>query len=120
MGGEFYRSQPQISSRLDHDGHRPHIAFMPFYEYQATSEPGCDHCLAGFECLQKMSAAALTRCPECGGSVRRRISAPNISRSDSTLSKGNLEDKGFTQYKRVSKGQYEKTAGRGPDTISDD
>ena len=93
---------------------------MPIYEYQARSGAGCSYCVPRFECLQKMSAEALTRCPECRAAIRRVVSAPNISRSDSTLSKGNLEDKGFTQYKRVAKGQYEKTAGRGPDTISDD
>ena len=93
---------------------------MPIYEYQAVSGDSCVYCTPGFECLQKMSADALSRCPECDGPVRRVVSAPNISRSDATLSRGNLEDKGFTQYKRVARGQYEKTAGRGPDTISDD
>ena len=41
---------------------------MPAYEYR------CDACACSFEKRQKMSAAALTQCPECGGHVHRLIS----------------------------------------------
>ena len=35
------------------------------------------------------------------------------------LKEGNLAKKGFTQYRRAGGGVYEKTAGKGPDFISD-
>lgn len=93
---------------------------MPIYEYQACDERACDTCHRPFERLQKLSETPLEQCPDCGAPVRRLISAVNISRSDTSLSRGNLENHGFTQYKRVAKGQYEKTAGGGPETLSDD
>ena len=41
---------------------------MPTYEYQ------CDGCGRRFELSQKMSAAPISVCEHCGGSLRRRIS----------------------------------------------
>jgi putative FmdB family regulatory protein len=38
---------------------------MPVYEYE------CEHCGVRFERLQRMSEAALTDCPECGGHIHR-------------------------------------------------
>ncbi len=38
---------------------------MPIYEYE------CEHCGVRFERLQRMSDAALTDCPECGGHIHR-------------------------------------------------
>ena len=38
---------------------------MPTYEYE------CENCGVRFERLQRMSDAALTVCPECGGHVHR-------------------------------------------------
>ncbi len=38
---------------------------MPIYEYE------CENCGVRFERLQRMSDAALTDCPECGGHVHR-------------------------------------------------
>ena len=35
------------------------------------------------------------------------------------LRPSNLDSKGFTQYKRMGKGYYEKTAGVGPNAIAD-
>ena len=40
---------------------------MPTYEYV------CDVCGAHFEQFQQMTEEALTKCPECGGRVRRLI-----------------------------------------------
>jgi len=42
--------------------------FLPAYEYL------CDECACRFETRQKMSDAAIDRCPECGGHVKRLIS----------------------------------------------
>jgi len=93
---------------------------MPIYEYQSISDHHCSFCKAPFEKLQKLSEPALTVCPKCNAAVRRVISAPNITSSDTSLDPNNLEKHGFTQYRKASKGVYEKTAGKGPKVISDD
>ncbi|MDD4979672.1 MAG: zinc ribbon domain-containing protein [Candidatus Omnitrophica bacterium] len=40
---------------------------MPTYEYE------CTHCGHQFELFQKMTAAALTKCPKCNQKIRRLI-----------------------------------------------
>ena len=40
--------------------------------------------------------------------------------SSEFLGLGDLAKHGFTQYRKVGKGKYEKTTGNGPPTISDD
>ncbi|MEJ2420387.1 MAG: zinc ribbon domain-containing protein [Acidobacteriota bacterium] len=45
---------------------------MPLYEYE------CDACHKRFEKLQRLSDPLLTVCPQCGGAVHKRISAPAI------------------------------------------
>ena len=93
---------------------------MPIYEYQANSDQHCDYCVNGFELLRKISDPALKKCPQCNAPVVRKISAPNIGGSGPSLDTENIEKHGFTQYKRAGKGVYEKTAGKGPNVISDD
>jgi len=93
---------------------------MPIRVYQSSdSAHGCAFCRPGFERLQKMSEQDLVDCPACGISVTRRACAPAlINSSGSMLSKNNLERHGFTQYQKVGKGEYEKSAGQqGPDTL---
>ncbi|MGB8636444.1 MAG: zinc ribbon domain-containing protein [Rhodanobacteraceae bacterium] len=93
---------------------------MPIYEYAPTTERHCSHCSEGFDCLQKLRDASLTQCPQCGAPVERRLSAPNMAiGGEHLLQESHLEKHGFTQYKRIGKGQYEKTAGKGPSHISD-
>jgi hypothetical protein len=52
--------------------------------------------------------------------VERVLSAPNLTKSDTSLNTDNLEKHGFTQYRKSGKGVYEKTAGKGPNVISGD
>lgn len=93
---------------------------MPIYEYIAENE-GCEHCTPGFEVLQRLSDSVLQYCPICTRPIVRRISAPAISVGGSHhLRESHFAKHGFTQYKRVEKGKYEKTAGQGPDTIASD
>jgi putative FmdB family regulatory protein len=48
---------------------------MPIYEYQAIKpEASCDHCRNGFEALQQIKEKPLTKCPQCGQSVKKIIS----------------------------------------------
>jgi putative FmdB family regulatory protein len=93
---------------------------MPIYEYQPSGDQHCDHCLHGFEILRKSSEPELENCPQCGAPVVRRISAPSLAKPGPALDAANIEKHGFTQYKKAGKGIYEKTAGKGPDTITGD
>ena len=93
---------------------------MPIYEYQPSGDLHCDHCADGFELLRKMNDSEVANCPKCGAPVRRKISAPSLAKSGPSLDAANIEKHGFTQYRRSGKGVYEKTAGKGPDVISDD
>jgi hypothetical protein len=53
----------------------------------------------------------LIACPQCGTAVERVLSAPNLTKSDTSLSTDNLEKHGFTQYRK---------SGKGPNVISGD
>jgi putative FmdB family regulatory protein len=93
---------------------------MPIYEYKPAGEAHCDHCRDGFDVLQKLSESTLEACPECSAPIERVISAPMLSTGTPSMSESNIEKHGFTQYRKVEKGVYEKTTGKGPDFISDD
>lgn len=94
---------------------------MPFYEYICAEEQGCDHCRTGFTILQRLKDAQLTACPSCGHAVRRLISPPNVvSGKAHMLRPSSIEQAGFTQYRKIGQGVYEKTAGKGPGVISAD
>lgn len=43
---------------------------MPIYEYK------CQDCEEQIEALQQISEPPLTTCPECGGSLKKLLSAP--------------------------------------------
>lgn len=45
---------------------------MPLYEYK------CSECGCIFEVLQKVNEHPQTKCPNCGGSVKKVISAPTL------------------------------------------
>ncbi len=91
---------------------------MPTYEY-APVTLGCSDCAPSFEIVQKLAEDALTHCPTCKQPIRRVISASAvISGSSHLLRESHFSKHGFTQYKKVETGKYEKTAGDGPDTIS--
>ena len=92
---------------------------MPIYEYQATGPNCCDYCASSFDVIQKLSDVPLKFCPECHNPVRRKISLPNLASPAPSLSKDNIEKHGFTQFRKVEKGVYEKTAGKGPELITD-
>lgn len=93
---------------------------MPIHEYRPTSKRHCEFCRSGFEILQKMSDPKLSACPQCQAPVERQLSAPSVARSGPSLDPAQIEKHGFTQYRKTGKGVYEKTAGKGPNIISDD
>ncbi len=93
---------------------------MPFYEYALADGDGCPHCRSGFTVLQRLSDQPLKVCPKCDGAVRRVISAPNVvSGQAHKLKESNLDKAGFTQYRKVGKGVYERTAGKQGPAILD-
>ena len=92
---------------------------MPIYEYQASGQENCDHCVTPFDVIQKLSDEPIEFCPECYNPVARKISRPNLASQAPSLSEENIEKQGFTQFRKVEKGVYEKTAGKGPDFITD-
>lgn len=91
---------------------------MPIYEYQASGSNSCRHCIDAFDVMQKLNDEPLKLCPECHNPVRRKISRPNLARPAPSLSEKNIEKHGLTQFRKVEKGVYEKTAGKGPDFIN--
>ena len=93
---------------------------MPIYEYRLSQGNGCDYCSEGFEIIRKITEEKLHNCPHCGAAVVRILSAPSLAKSGPSLDPANIEKHGFTQYKKSSKGVYEKTAGKGPRVITDD
>jgi putative FmdB family regulatory protein len=93
---------------------------MPIYEYKCQEKRHCSLCVDGFDRLERITDPALTTCPQCGAKVKRVISAPNLTRASPSLESNNLEKHGFTQYRKASKGVYQKTAGKGPEILSDD
>lgn len=94
---------------------------MPFYEYICSEQDGCDYCREAFTILQGINDQPAVKCPYCSAPVRRLISAPNLVGSPaSNLKPSNVEKAGFTQYRKIGKGVYEKSAGKGPGIISAD
>jgi predicted nucleic acid-binding Zn ribbon protein len=97
---------------------------MPTYVYQVILDDGTEG--ETFEVFQKITDPPLERHPHTGQPVRRVPVAPNIagrhseSASKAMLSDANLDRLGFTKYKNVGGGHFEKRAGSGPDTLSAD
>ncbi len=92
---------------------------MPIYEYHSCGPMSCDHCEGGFEVMRKISDEPLKLCPHCFNPIERKVSRPNLAAQSPSMDESNIEKHGFTQFKKVEKGVYEKTAGKGPDYISD-
>jgi putative FmdB family regulatory protein len=90
---------------------------MPIREY--VPDAAClGDCGGRFECLQSLDAPALEKCPQCGAPCHRVVSAAAVVTGGAhRLKESHLGRHGFTQYRKVGKGKYEKTVGQGPDTI---
>lgn len=92
---------------------------MPIYEYHSCGPLSCDYCENGFEVMRKISDKPLELCPQCFNPIERKISRPNLAAQATSIKESNIEKHGFTQFKKVEKGVYEKTAGKGPEFITD-
>ncbi|QDU94977.1 FmdB family zinc ribbon protein [Lignipirellula cremea] len=96
---------------------------MPIYLYEVVLETGAGG--ERFEVSQKMGEPPLQTHPETGEPVRRLMTPPNIAGqwTERAAIKNSTDDKklerlGFTKYVKSGEGTYEKTVGKGPDTIS--
>jgi predicted nucleic acid-binding Zn ribbon protein len=97
---------------------------MPIYVYEVITD---DDSGEQFEIFQSMAEEPLKKHPQTGQPIRRVFQAPAIGGkwSDSAMGKAASDDKkldrlGFTKYVKSGDGTYEKTVGKGPDTISRD
>jgi putative FmdB family regulatory protein len=77
---------------------------MPIYEYELT-EGDCHICGGKFTLCRPISAAPLTKCPLCKKPVRKVFSTFN---SPKALSVSDAKKAGFSVFKRLGKGEYER------------
>ena len=90
---------------------------VPIHEYVSIG-PCMGACGGRFECLRSLHAPALAQCPECGALCHRVVSAASVVAGGAhRMKESYLGRHGFTQYRKVGKGKYERTVGQGPDTI---
>ena len=65
---------------------------MPIYEYRACNK-GCNHCIPGFDVLQKIKDEPVRACPKCGGRVTRAVSRFAACVTEKTEEASSLENK---------------------------
>jgi predicted nucleic acid-binding Zn ribbon protein len=85
---------------------------MPVYVYRIV-RPGAspDEAEQTFEIRQSIHDQPLTHHPETGEPVERVLCPPNIA--SGKMGNAALSSAGFTKYKRMSDGTYERQAGGG-------
>jgi putative FmdB family regulatory protein len=88
---------------------------MPIYEYEPVDRE-CLICEGKNEVIQGINDAPLEFCPTCGLEVRRIVSRASF-RLNKEHAPETAAKKGFTTFKRVEKGKWEKIGGEGPDMI---
>ncbi len=77
---------------------------MPLYEYELC-DGECKVCGGSFTLFRPLSAKPLTHCPACKKAVRKRFSSFN---SPKALSVSDAKKAGFSVFKKVSRGEYER------------
>ncbi len=77
---------------------------MPLYEYELC-EGDCAVCGGKFTLRRPLDAAPLTKCPACKKPVRKVLSTFNSPKS---LSVSDAKKAGFSVFKRLNKGEYER------------
>lgn len=77
---------------------------MPLYEYEIC-EGNCPVCGGKFTLHRPLSAKPLTNCPACKKPVRKIWSTFN---SPKALSVSDAKKAGFSVFKRLGKGEYER------------
>lgn len=87
---------------------------MPTYVYEAAKgEKGCPTCNLGFEVRHGINEPPPKACPRCGGSIRKRIVASQISKGrwneKRAMSDGNLKRHGFKKLINEGDGKFRVT-----------
>lgn len=84
---------------------------MPIYEYEPLDRD-CLMCSGRVEVIQGISDPPLVYCPYCGLGVKRVISKASIAVSK-RVDPEKAAERGFSTFRRVGKGAWEKVAGPG-------
>jgi putative FmdB family regulatory protein len=90
---------------------------MPIYEYEPTGHE-CMMCEGRVAAIQGINDPPLEFCPDCGLGVRRVVSSASFKVNSAALNKAG--EKGFTTWKKVESGRWEKVSGPGVDVIAGD
>ena len=72
---------------------------MPLYEYQ------CTQCAERVEIIQRVSDPLYSRCPKCGGEMRKLLSAPALQFKGSGFYKTDYATKPAEGSKSETKGE---------------
>ncbi|MGV3773279.1 MAG: FmdB family zinc ribbon protein [Verrucomicrobiales bacterium] len=80
---------------------------MPIYEYELC-EGDCKVCGGKFSLNRPVSRPPLTKCPLCRKPVRKMISNFSSPIKLKPLSVTDAKKAGFTIFKKVGKGEYER------------
>ncbi len=80
---------------------------MPLYEYELC-EGSCAACGGKFTLRRPLTAAPLTKCPACKKPVRKLISGFSSPMKLKPLSVSDAKKAGFSIYKKLGKGEYER------------
>jgi putative FmdB family regulatory protein len=88
---------------------------VPIYEYEPDDRE-CFICNGKVEAIQNINDEPLKFCPTCGLEVRKVVSRATFQLGrESNPEKA--ASRGFTTFKRVEKGKWEKIGGEGPDML---
>lgn len=85
------------------------ISRMPIYEYEPVDRE-CAICQGRVEAIQNVGDPPYEFCPWCGLSVRRVVSRASIKVSK-RVDPDTAAKKGFSTFRKVEKGKWEKVAG---------
>jgi putative FmdB family regulatory protein len=88
---------------------------MPIYEYEPDGWE-CHLCNGRVEAMQGINEEPLKHCPTCGMDVRKVISRVSFS-LNGRVSADKAAQKGFSTFRKLESGTYEKVAGEGPDIL---
>jgi putative FmdB family regulatory protein len=80
---------------------------MPTYVYELC-EGDCKICGGTFELKRPVNRQPCTTCPLCRKPVRKVITPVNTPKVSKPLSVADAKNAGFSVWKRVEKGEYER------------
>jgi putative FmdB family regulatory protein len=91
---------------------------MPIYEYE-PEDRDCLMCEGRIAILQSVDDESARYCPHCGLEISRVISKASI-RLAKDVSAEQAAKMGFTTYRKLESGVFEKVGGEGDETLKVD